>query len=219
MNAVDYLPGEDLIVLSSPHMNEVFVIDHSTSTAEAASTQGGKRQQGGALLYRYGNPRNYGLGAATDRKLFYQHNVQWLPGATKGELHLLVYNNGAERPGNEYSSVDEIALPFDSRAGFQREAGKAFGPAQLVWSYSEPEKFFSPFISGAQRLPNGDTLVCEGVKGRAFEVNREGKIVWDFWSPLGGDIEPSKTGGHAPANALFRATWVPKDFAGLKGKL
>jgi len=219
MNAVDYLPGEDLIVVSSPHMCEVLVLDHSSSTAEAATEKGGKRAQGGSLLYRYGNARNYGLGEATDRKLFYQHNVQWLAGSKPGELHLLVYNNGAERPGNEYSSVDEIALPFDSKTGFKRESGWAFGPDKPMWSYSEPEKFFSPFISGAQRLPNGDTLVCEGVKGRAFEVNSAGKIVWDFWSPLGGDIEPSKTGGKAPPNALFRATWVAKDDVRLKGKL
>jgi hypothetical protein len=218
-NAVDYLPGEDLIVFSSPHLCEVFVIDHSTTSAEAATEKGGKWKQGGKLLYRYGSPRNYGLGAETDRKLFYQHNVQWLPGTKPGELHLLVYNNGAERPVNEYSSVDEIALPFDSKTGFKRDAAAAFGPEKPVWSYSEPEKFFSPFISGAQRLPNGDTLVCEGVKGRAFEVQSDGKIVWDFWSPLGGDLEPSKTGGKAPPNALFRATWVPKDYAGLKGKL
>jgi hypothetical protein len=218
-NSVDYLPGEDLVLISSPHLSEIWVIDHSTTTVEAASEKGGRWKQGGALLYRYGNARNYGLGEAADRKLFYQHNAQWLPGAKPGELHVLVYNNGSERPGNEYSSVDELVLPFDGKAGFKREQAVAFGPAQPSWSYSEPEKFYSPFISGAQRLPNGDTLVCEGVKGRAFEVNREGKIVWDFWSPLGGEIEPSKTGGKAPANALFRATWLPKDFAGLKDRL
>ncbi|MBK7642828.1 MAG: aryl-sulfate sulfotransferase [Planctomycetes bacterium] len=218
-NAVDYLPSEDLIVLSTPHMSELWVIDHSTTTSEAASESGGRWKHGGGLLYRYGNARKYGMGEASDRKLFYQHNAQWLPGAAAGELHLLVYNNGAGRPENEYSSVEELALPFDREKGFVREAGRAFGPEKALWSYSQPEKFFSPFISGAQRLPNGDTLVCEGVKGRAFEIDSGGKILWDYWSPLGGDIEPTKTGGHAPANALFRATWVPKDFAGLKGKL
>jgi Arylsulfotransferase (ASST) len=219
MNAVDYLPEQDLIVFSSPHLCEIFVIDHSTTTAEAATESGGKWKHGGGLLYRYGNPRNYGKGEASDKKLFYQHNVQWLPVSKSGELHVLVYNNGAERPTNEYSSVEELALPFDATKGFTKNAKGAFGPDAPAWSYSEPDKFFSPFISGAQRLPNGNTLVCEGVKGRAFEVDHDGKIVWDFWSPLGGDIEPSKTGGRAPPNALFRALWLPKDHAGLKGKL
>jgi hypothetical protein len=219
MNAVDYLPEQDLILISSPHLSEVMVIDHSTTTAEAATEKGGKWKHGGALLYRYGNARNYGQGEETDRKLFYQHNVQWLPGTKPGELHLIVFNNGGDRPGGEYSSVDEIALPFDPKTGFKRDEGWAFGPDRPLWSYSEPEKFFSPFISGVQRLPNGDTLVCEGVKGRAFQVKSDGKIVWDFWSPLGGEVEPSKTGGRAPANALFRATWLPKDSAGLKGRL
>jgi len=221
-NSLDYLPGEDLIVFSTPHLCEIMVIDHSTTTAEAATEKGGKWKQGGKLLYRYGNPRNYGMGEAADRKLFYQHNVQWLPVTKPGELHelrVLLYNNGSERPVNEYSSVEELVLPFDSKTGFKRDEGWAFGPDKPAWSYSEPEKFFSPFISGAQRLPNGDTLVCEGAKGRAFQVTSAGKVVWDFWSPLGGDVEPSKTGGRAPPNALFRATWLPKDSAGLKGKL
>lgn len=218
-NAIDYLPEQDLIVLSTPHLCELWVIDHSTTKSEAAGESGGRWKHGGALLYRWGNPRKYGMGEASDQKLFYQHNVQWLPGAKPGELHLLVYNNGSGRPGNEYSSVEELALPFDPAQGFVREEGWAFGPEKPVWSYSEPEKFFSPFISGAQRLPNGDTLVCEGVKGRAFQIDREGKILWDYWSPLGGEIEPTKVGGKAPANALFRATWLPKDYSGLKGKL
>jgi len=218
-NAVDYLPEHDLIVLSSPHLSEVFVIDHSTTTAEAATEKGGKWKRGGALLYRYGNARNYGQGEAADRKLFYQHNVQFLPGTKPGELHLILFNNGGDRPGGDHSSVDEIALPFDPKTGFKRDEGWAFGPEKPLWSYSEPEKFYSPFISGVQRLPNGDTLVCEGVKGRAFQVKSDGKIVWDFWSPLGGEVEPSKTGGRAPANALFRTTWLPKDSAGLKGRL
>src|SRR5262249_55012756 len=48
---------------------------------------------------------------------------------------------------------------------------------------------FSFFISGCQRLPNGDTFVCSGRDGRFFEVTPAGKVVWDYWNPFGGEIE------------------------------
>ncbi len=218
-NAVDYLPGEDLIVLSTPHLCELWVIDHSTTTEEAAGSTGGKRGRGGELLWRWGNPQNYGHGAKADRRLFYQHDPTWITGERAGELRLLVFNNGGERPEGDYSSVDELVLPFDAKKGFTRESGKAFGPAAPVWSYSDGERFFSAFISGAQRLPNGNTLVCAGASGRVFEVTRDGTVVWDYLNPLGGEIEPSPRGGKAPPKALFRAVRVPRDHPALEGRL
>jgi len=56
----------------------------------------------------------------------------------------------------------------------------------IGWEYKEnPVYDFCSFIcSGAQRLPNGNTLICECTKGRLFEVTREGDIVWEFVSPF-----------------------------------
>ena len=54
---------------------------------------------------------------------------------------------------------------------------------ELVWSYTNP-RFFSTNISGAQRLPNGNTLITAGAGGRMFEVTREGTIVWEYMYPL-----------------------------------
>ncbi|MBI5363013.1 MAG: aryl-sulfate sulfotransferase [Planctomycetes bacterium] len=217
-NAVHYLPAQDLLVVSTPHLCEIWVIDHSTTTAEAATESGGRWKHGGALLYRYGHARNYGRGDATSRKLFYQHNPTWLPATNANELRVLVYNNGSKRPGKEHSSVDELVLPFDPKQGFTRAADAAFGPAEPAWAYKDVEHFYSGFISGAQRLANGNTLVCEGAKGRVFEITRDGKIVWDYWSPLGGDIEPAKHGGKAPPKALFRAERIAPDHPGLAGR-
>jgi hypothetical protein len=209
MNGIDYNADLDLLLVSTPHLCELWVIDHSTTTAEAATKSGGKWGKGGELLYRWGNPQDYGIGSNTDRKLFYQHNPTWLTDAPKGEARVLVYNNGSGRKPKEYSEVDELVLPFDAKRGFAREPDRAFGPSEPAWSYSDPENFFSGFISGAQRLPNGNTLICMGAPGRVFEVTRDKKIVWDYWNPLGGEIAPTKQGGKAPPHALFRATRVP----------
>jgi hypothetical protein len=218
-NSIDLHPELDLLLLSTPHLSEIWVIDHSTTKAEAATSSGGRWRHGGDLLYRWGNPQNAGLGGEADQRLFRQHHPTWVYDAPASELCVLVFNNGPGRPEKEYSSVEELVLPFDRARGFLREAGQPFGPAAPAWSYQEPEGFYSGFISGAQRLPNGHTLICEGAEGRVFEVTREGRIVWDWRSPLGGEIEPSKQGGRAPPNALFRATRIPRDHPGLEGRL
>ncbi len=214
-NAIDYNPALDLIVLSSPNLSEVWILDHSTTTDQAAGHRGGRYKKGGDILWRWGNPKNHGGGTAAERKLFFQHNVQWIPAGLPGAGHLLVFNNGQERPGGECSSVDELVLPFEPEKGFTRE-GRAFGPAAPVWSYraSDPASFYAPFISGCQRLPNGDTLVCDGPQGRVFEVTPAGEIVWDYWNPFGGDLSTSGVSG----NALFRATHIAPEHPGLKGR-
>lgn len=76
---------------------------------------------------------------------------------------------------------------------------------EIVWSYQEGyvSQFFSPFISNAQRLPNGNTLICEGSFGRLFEVTRAGEVVWEYVSPL--HLEPVSLPGTQPRNTIFRA--------------
>lgn len=218
LNSVDYLPEEDLIAISAPHLCELWVIDHSTSTAEAATSKGGRRGHGGELLYRYGHSQNYGIGDASSRALFFEHDATWLRGKKPGSYGLLVFDNGNRRPGGEYSAVLELNLPFESKRGFLRDQGQAFGPREPAWSYKDPDHFFSPFVSGAQRLPNGNTLICEGARGRVFEVTAAGEIVWDYLNSLGGDAGAPKLTGTPPPKSLFRATRIAADFPGLPGK-
>ena len=114
----------------------------------------------------------------------------------------------------------ELILPM-----FVRE-GATFGPAKPVWEYSDPGTFYSAFISGAHRVPNGNTLICAGTDGRVFEVTPEGKVVWDYWNPFGGEVEANfgKAAGKnnaptgVPPKALFRATRIAKDHPGLRGR-
>jgi hypothetical protein len=79
----------------------------------------------------------------------------------------------------------------------------------IVWQYADQSifSFFSAYISGAQRLPNGNTLICEGVHGRIFEVTPECEVVWEYISPYFSKAI-GRVGGATPAgtnNFLFRA--------------
>jgi hypothetical protein len=185
VNSVAYNADLDQIMLSVYEFNEIWIIDHSTRTAEAASHQGGRLGKGGDLLYRWGNPRAYRAGKVKDQKLFGQHNSHWIEKGSPGEGHVLIFNNGMQRTGGAHSSVDEIVLPFNKQGGYDHSPGKAFAPDEAGWSYAAPKKsdFYAPFISGAQRLPNGNTLICSGTNGTVFEVTPGKEIVWKYVNP------------------------------------
>ena len=210
-NSVCHMPKHDLIVLSTPTLNEIWVIDHSTTMAQAATSNGGRWGKGGDLLYRWGNPRNYGAGSNKDQRLFYQHDPTWIE-TDSGELKLLLYNNGRGRSDGDYSTVIELKLPFTPSGGFHREPGKAFGPKDPDWSWGSKGELYSPFISGSQRLPNGNTFICEGAKGRLIEVTPTGDVVWEYVNDLDGMPAPASTiAPNAGAGALFRSMRIAKD--------
>jgi hypothetical protein len=199
-NGVAYNARLDQIALSIHAFSEFWVIDHGTTTAEAASHKGGKRKSGGDLLYRWGNPRAYRSGANTDQRLFAQHNAHWVPEGLPGAGHILVFNNGNRRPDGTYSSVDEIELPLKPDGTYTLEPTGTYGPDRALWSYTAPNKseFYSMLISGAQRLPNGNTLICSGISGTVFEVTPEQEVVWKYVNPVKGSNMP---GGPGPAPA------------------
>jgi hypothetical protein len=208
-NGVAYNPDLDQICISVHAFSEFWIVDHSTTTAEAASHQGGKSGKGGDLLYRYGNPLAYRQGKKSDQKLFAQHNAHWIPKGLPGAGHILVFNNGSGRPDGTYSSVDEIALPVDDQGRYEYKPGTAYGPDKPVWSYSAPTKgdFYSFFISGAQRLPNGNTFVCSGANGITFEVTPEKEVVWKYINPAkGGMAGPGGFAVPAPPGTVMGRT-------------
>ena len=97
----------------------------------------------------------------------------------------------------------------------------------MIWRYADPPVFYSDFISGAQRLPNGNTLIDEGMTGRIFEITPDGEIVWQYVNPVvfegplaqGDSIPPGVPAGpHRLANSVFRAYRYGIDYAGLQGK-
>jgi len=198
-NAIAYNAALDQIVLSVLGFNEIWVIDHSTTTEQAAGHTGGRSGKGGDLLYRWGNPRAYRAGTTADRQLFAHHDAHWIAPGLRGAGHLLVFNNGRARPDGQYSSVLEIVPPMDERGWYTRAARAAFGPAKPAWVYTAPEKnhFYSGNISGAQRLPNGNTLVCSGEHGWFFEIDADGRTVWEYVNPFGSE-QPEHPPGRRP---------------------
>lgn len=224
-NTIDYNPQFDQVILNVRDPGEIWVIDHSTTTAEARGHSGGRYGMGGDLLYRWGNPQAYRAGGATDRKLFGQHEAVWVEPGLPGAGHITVFNNGVGRPCiDNNSSVDEFIPPCDSSGFYPRpKPGQAFGPSDLCWSYVAewPKTFYSKYMSGARRLPNGNTLICEADSGFFFEVTHDSQVVWRYVNPVTesilsqGDTVPKGTWSRQ--NSTFRVTRYAPDYPGLFG--
>jgi hypothetical protein len=123
-NSIHYNAVLDQIVVSSREFSEFWIIDHSTSTAEAASKTGGRAGRGGDLLYRYGNPAAYKSGSASDQRLFYQHDAQWIDAGLPGAGNILVFNNGwnPDPAKASSSSVIELTLPPAAQQWYLNDA-------------------------------------------------------------------------------------------------
>ncbi len=217
-NAVAYNAKLDQIVLSVHHFSEIWIIDHSTTIAEAASHRGGRSGRGGDLLYRWGNPAAYRASTTAGQQLFEQHDAHWIPDGRPGAGNMLIFNNGEGRPEGQYSSVVEIVLPTpDSKGSYPMTKG-VWGPEEPAWAYvaPKPTDFFARFVSGAQRLDNGNTLICDGPAGRIFEVTNKGEVVWSYLNPVVA-AGTTQQGGTPLGNVLFRAQRYASDDPTLKG--
>ena len=223
MNSLDYNAKLDQIVLSARGCNEIWIIDHSTTAKEAAGHTGGKQGKGGDLIYRWGNPAAYGRGTMSDKQLIQQHDAEWIPAGSPGAGHMTIFNNGYDRG---WSSIEEIVLPMDAAGHYLLEPGKAYGPTKPVWHYEAKNRadFFSSEISGAQRLPNGNTLICAGIVGNLFEIAPTGEMVWQYVNPMvrGGILAQGENPGKDMRghlwNAVFKVHRYAPDYPGLAGR-
>ncbi len=185
-NGIDYNAALDQIVVSSRRLSEIWIIDHSTTTQEAAGSTGGAGGRGGDLLYRWGNPEAYDRGDELDRTLYGPHDPAWIKEGRPGAGNLLIFNNGFNRPAGDYSSADEVVLPLNAGGTYDLAPGQPFDPAAAVWSgtHPNPTSFFSRTTSGAERQPNGNTMMVAGASGFFIEVDAAGTLVWSWQSNL-----------------------------------
>jgi Arylsulfotransferase (ASST) len=134
-----------------------------------------------------------------------QHHPHLIPQGLPGAGDLLVFDNG----GTSVYGYANPAAP-DGIGAVRRHFSRVLelNPITLekVWEYSLPGlesyRFFSHYVSAAQRLPNGNTMITEGSDGRVFEVTTDGEIVWEYVSPYFGTDAPN-------TNRVYRAYRVP----------
>lgn len=222
MNSIDYNPDLDQILVSVPTFDEIWIIDHSTTTEEAASDTGGKSGHGGDLLFRWGNPLAYENGSIEDKKLFYQHDAHWISDFIDTEdilYHkIMVFNNQFDE---KYSVVNIIEPVLTEDSTNYVEDSNLYLPDSYYSTLKHPieEKLYSTGLSSSQYLPNGNFLIFSGRFGYAFELTPDNDIVWEYKVPLSGG-QPVSQGTELAINAniTFRFNRFPLDFKAFEGK-
>ncbi|MFZ1703469.1 MAG: aryl-sulfate sulfotransferase [Saprospiraceae bacterium] len=216
LNSIDYNPVLDQIVLSSHNFDEIWIIDHSTNTSQAASDKGGNSGNGGDILYRWGNPAAYKKGTTADQKFFGQHNAYWIESGYPFENQIMVFNNGLARPGGNYSTVEIIDPPVD---GYNYIATLPYLPALTSWNYNyeNTNDLFSKNISGAQQLPNGNVLICSGESGTFTEITTSGTQVWKYINPVNNTGAIIQGTTNPIKNNVFRCSYYPTSYSGFDG--
>lgn len=177
-NGIDYDRSKDVIYISVNFYSEVWVIDHSTTKEEARTSSGGNFGKGGDLIYRFGNPGAYNN--TEGERLFYNnHFPNFLENDEPGAGNVLIYVNRDK--DTEQSAVYELIMPdtFSLTPNTNNEP-------EIEWSFTDTELFYER-ISGAVRLKNGNTLICEGDFG-FWEVATGGEVVWKFDASGQGDF-------------------------------
>ena len=203
-NSIDYNPESNQIMISVRAFSEVWIID---------------RESSGDIQYRWGNPEAYGRGTVEDKTLFKQHNCHWIKDGMPGEGEVLIYNNGNDRPEGLYSTIEQIKLPQLINGEFPIGENIPYGPVNTEWTYPESLDidFFSQNVSGAQRLTNGNTLICEGASGHIFEVNEIGEKVWEYVNPVT-VWGPINQGTNPTINSVFQSIRYAANYEAFIGR-
>ena len=181
-NSIVYNNLLDQIMITSRRFNEIYIIDHSTTTLEAKTSSGGRYNKGGDFLYRWGNPQNYGYqGNYSEKKLFSPHNANWVPNGYPGSGNIIIFSNNHSESS---SAVVEIVPPIDIQGDYLID--EAYGPFEFEWFHQS--NFYSGYQSGAYRLPNGNTLITSTDQNLIFEISPSGSFQWSYsgdleWSP------------------------------------
>lgn len=216
-NSIQYDETLDQIVISCRNLSEIYIIDHSTTTLEAAGSSGGTYGKGGDILYRWGNPQAYQQGSEADRVLYGQHYPHYIKEGLTDAGKIILFNNGFGRTP-DFSEVMIVDPPVSSPGVYQKQTNAPFGPKQAEDVYTDlsetPSPFFSRIVSSAQRLPNGNTLICEGINGEIFEIDANDNRVWTYINPVGNNdlTIPNQGEELIDSNLIFRAKKYPLNY-------
>lgn len=188
----------DNLILDSRNANILFIVDRVT----------------GNIVWRLG-PDFSEKSSGKIGWIIGQHHLHLIPKGLPGEGDLLVFDNGgaggygapnpASPDGRNYAVRDHTRILQFSPVTL--EITWQYTPAEAGHSFLDASKFYSSFISSAQRLPNGNTLVTEGADGRLFEITPDHKIVWEYINPYYHNFF-----GGFRSNMVYRAYRVPYDW-------
>jgi len=209
-NSIDYLEEFDLIVLSSRFLSEIYVIDHSTTSEEAASHSGGNYGKGGDILYRWGNPQNYNKGDNSDQKIRSQHGVHWVPGSyNNGKPLISIFNNNTA----SVSFLVVIEPPITANGSFMYDEEIGFNNTKEILRQAVAS---APTGSSCVGLPNGNFLYCINSNGEIGEVDAYGDVVWQYIVPT--NSQGLVNQGENGTTSSFNAQKYSLNFAGFYNK-
>ncbi len=225
VNAMDYSQMRDQIIISVPYFDEVWIIDHSTTTELAAGSFGGQGGKGGDLMYRWGNPVTYTRDTTMQKQLFFQHDVHFLDefiNASNPDFGSIgVFNN---RVGNDFSTANIFKPEWDMYTwsyALDEINTKTYFPNDfsLTLTHPTPQKMYSTGLSSFQLLPNGNYLICAGRFGYSFEMTPDNEIVWEYKTPINGGAFATQGDSLSINNNLtFRMKRYPVDFPAFDGQ-
>ncbi|WP_156894596.1 aryl-sulfate sulfotransferase [Maribacter sp. 1_2014MBL_MicDiv] len=163
VNGITLDETNDLLYMTVNFYSEVWVIDHSTTTEEAATSTGGNYNLGGDLVYRFGNPLAYdNVGEVTMNRVHYPNLFD--------DNKMLVFVN------NKYDNQSAVA-EYQLSPPYELVAGQDNEP-ELIWEFTDSDLYSNGLGSGV-RMSNGNTLISEGT-GAIWEVNSDGDVLWRY---------------------------------------
>ena len=186
-NALHYNSERDEVLINCRSNGETWIIDHSTTIEEAQSDTGGRRNKGGQILFRWGNPQSYQRGSEEDLLQYGSHGHNWITEGFPDGGKILFFNNGHERPGPGFHSTVEMILPaYDDQGNYIIDSNYQFELDSHEVVYGEDPTFQplnSSFLSNAVQINDGHFFISEGQSGRVFEIDNSSNIVWEIDTP------------------------------------
>jgi hypothetical protein len=224
-----------------------FIVGNPDGSIAKAATSAGDflYRFGDPARYGQGNPpsvkSNWESATSGNKQIGASNHVQWIDAELPGAGHLLVFNNNQylfQRTAQSYvfeinpfmnsSGIDTGGYVNPPSAGyvtwtFDKDTQKENQQLskQVVWKYGSTSNLtlFSHFGSSAQRLPNGNTLICSTTEGYMVEVTSAGQVVWEYICPVTGSGIAEVIGDDLPmTNAAPRVYRYGSDFAGFRDK-
>ena len=191
VNAIDYNEQLHQISFSSRKSNEIYIINHFSDTEQ-------QNQRNTGLIYRWGNTSVYNQGNASNQFLYAPHGVNFI-----SNDQIAIFNNGFNRPGGNYSSVEVITLPALHNSQYSIDNSGIYPPNQTFSTFNLNEEYYTSSQGGAFKLDNGNILVTISNMKKILEVNTFGNIVYEYYYEGNGNIPRCQKYNYNYFNAIL----------------